>query len=187
MPAGRQTALDTGFLDGLREALPDALDQLSPLPLRHVYLACTSAGFTAQQPRPVPTASTITAFDAVLDALKQQRASRIVLATPYPHEIADIEVAAFAEQGVTVLAHVSLGVEDGYGGLAAEQIAALVARLPQRAMEEAHQVVLSCTGWHTLSLIPALCQQYRRAVLSSNLAIASHARRSLEEQNARAL
>lgn len=175
VPASRTTAIDASFWHGLREASAQALDSLSHIPLDAVMLACTSAGFTGGPPLPD---GVFTAFDALLRALTEAAVARVVLVTPYPAPVTEAEAAAFAEAGVEVLAHASLGLDDGYPEVTPDQILALVGQLPEDAVWSAEAVVLSCTGWHTLPVITELEHRFGRPVLSSNLAMALLAARA---------
>ncbi|PCG88027.1 hypothetical protein CIB93_00990 [Streptomyces sp. WZ.A104] len=169
VPPSRTTAIDASFWQGLREASAQALDSLSHVRLDAVVLACTSVGFTGGPPLP---SGVFNAFDALLRALTEASVARVVLATPYPAPVTEAEAGALAEAGVEVLAHVSLGLVDGYPEVTPDQVLALVEQLPESAVEAAGAVVLSCTGWHTLPVIAHLEHRYGKPVLSSNLAIA---------------
>ncbi|MFB7922071.1 hypothetical protein [Streptomyces sp. NPDC056081] len=169
VPASRTTAIDASFWHGLREASAQALDSLSHVPLDAVMLACTSAGFTEGPPLP---GDVCTAFDALLQALTEAAVARVVLVTPYPAPVTEAEATAFAEAGIEVLAHASLGLADGYPEVTPDQVLALVEQLPQAAVEAAGAVVLSCTGWHTLPVVAELEHRFGKPVLSSNLAMA---------------
>jgi maleate isomerase len=180
VPQSRTTALDAQFLGGLVDAVPAALAQLSPLPLRCVYLACTSAAFmypdaiwTARRQAPVPLLS---AFDAITTTLARLAATRIVLLTPYPDNVTEAEAEMFARRGITVTGFASLGLDDGYDTVPPEQVRKLITDVSHAAMGEAEAIVLSCTGWPTLDLIPDLQHDLGKPVLSSNLAIGLHAR-----------
>ncbi|MDT0344127.1 aspartate racemase/maleate isomerase family protein [Streptomyces litchfieldiae] len=168
VPAARGTAIDASFWEGLCAASLDAVDSLSHVPLDSVILACTSAGFAEGCPLPI---GVVTAFDALVDTLAISNLHRVVLVTPYPAAVTRAESAALAEAGISVLAGVGLGLVDGYPDVTRDQVRALVNQLPAAAVREADAVVLSCTGWHTLSLISALQRRLGRPVLSSNLAI----------------
>ncbi|MEU7022774.1 hypothetical protein ABZ990_19245 [Streptomyces sp. NPDC046203] len=174
VPASGTTAIDKSFWHGLREASTGALDSLAHIELDSVIVACTSAGFTGGPPLPV---GVTTAFDAVLAALAADDITRVVLATPYPAEVTEAEAAAFAEAGIDVLEHVSLGQDDGYPEITTDSVLTLVDGLPQHAVEAAQAVVLSCTGWHTLRAVEELEQRLRTPVLSSNIAMALSAAR----------
>ncbi|KPC62599.1 maleate cis-trans isomerase family protein [Streptomyces chattanoogensis] len=175
VPASRTTAVDASFWHGLREASTQALDSLSHIPLDGVILACTSAGFTDGPPLP---SGVSTAFDALLRALAEADVSRVVLVTPYPAQVTEAEGTALAEAGVEVLAHGSLGLDDGYPDVTPDRILRLVEQLPKEAVLSAEAVVLSCTGWHTLPVITELEHRFGKPVFSSNLAIALLAARA---------
>ncbi|MEU3028004.1 hypothetical protein ACPCBC_17150 [Streptomyces incarnatus] len=174
VPASGTTAIDESFWRGLRMASAGALDSLIHVELDVVLLACTSAGFTGGPPLP---AGLTTAFDALLGALAAADATRVVLATPYPAQVTDAEAEALADAGIDVLAHASLGQDDGYPQVATDQVLALVDGLPTHAVDAAEAVVLSCTGWHTLQAVTELEHRLRAPVFSSNLAMALFAAR----------
>ena len=184
VPASRTTGLGARFLQDLLEAVPAALAQLSALPLRYAYLACTSAAFvypdSTDQVRQGAPVAVVSAFDAILTMLKQIAASRVVLLTPYPDEITAAEVLMFDRSGITVTGCASLGLCDGYDTITGEQVRELIRAAGCAAMDQAEAVVLSCTGWPTLDLIPELQENLGKPVVSSNLAIGSHAQQAKE-------
>lgn len=171
VPPGRTTALNAGFLDGLRAAVPEALASLGKLPLERVLLACTSEGFTHSGGY---SPGVVSAFDALTSTLGRLSARRVALATPYPQAITDREAEAFAGRGITVTACASLGRDDGYAGITLDEITSLVAGTDPHALAEAQALVLSCTGWPTLRVIPRLEQDLGMPVVSSNLAMARY-------------
>lgn len=182
VPASRTTRLDGTFLAGLLGDVPSALGQLAALPLARAYLACTSAAFmypqlAGQAAGSLPGGTLVTAFDAIIDALSILRARRVVLLTPYPADVTQTEADMLAASGITVTARACLGLDDGYGSVTGRQVADLLRSIGIGPLEEADAVVLSCTGWPTLDLIPDLQRIAGRPVLSSNLAIGQHALR----------
>jgi len=181
VPASRTTGLDARFLKGLLEAVPGALAQLASLPLRHVYLACTSAAFvypeTIELAQRDAGVTLVSAFDAITTVLSERAVGRIALLTPYPGEIADAEVLMFQRNGIVVTGCASLGIDDGYGTIAGDQVRDLIQKVSRAAMDEAEAIVLSCTGWPTFDLIPGMQQSLGKPVISSNLAICLDAQR----------
>lgn len=181
VPTSRTTRLDGRFLTDLLGEVPGALGQLAALPLARAYLACTSAAFmypelagqasgaAAGRPR------LFTAFDALTAALSDLHAASIVLLTPYPSDVTEAEAAAFAAEGINVTARACLGLEDGYGSVTHGQVMSLLGSVNRASVGKADAVVLSCTGWPTLDLIPELEKDLDRPVISSNLAIGRHA------------
>lgn len=178
-PPGGTTALDESFLQGMMDAVPGALHQLSALPLRRVYLACTSAAFTRHdQFAQLANASEVpmvSAFEAIVDHLTRFDLKRITLATPYPRAITDAEVAEFAEHGIMVVDAVSLDLLDGYADIRTRQITEPATDAARRGDGDA--LVLSCTGWPTMAAVSILRRRLGRPVISSNSAIAAHALR----------
>ncbi|MEU2772472.1 hypothetical protein ABZ646_05980 [Streptomyces sp. NPDC007162] len=170
VPATRTTAVDDSFWHGLRAAATDAVDSMRHLPLNATVLACTSAGFTGG---PALPPGVITAFDALTILLHRHRRTRVVLATPYPQQVTRAEATALGERGIRVLAHASLGLDDGYPGISPQRILDLCAGLPPAALAEADALVLSCTGWRTLTAAAALQERLRIPVISSNRALAT--------------
>jgi maleate isomerase len=179
VPGSRTTGLDGRFLTGLLAAVPGALAQLAALPLTRAYLACTSAAFAypdlAMQVRAESQLQLVSAFDAITAALACLDAARVALFTPYPDEVTALEAAMLAEAGFSVTCAAGLGLGDGYGTITHRQIAELARSVGGAVIRNADAVVLSCTGWPTLGLIPELQQELGRPVISSNLAIGRHA------------
>lgn len=173
VPQNRSTVLDEEFLDDLRAAVPDALDQLARLPLDGVVLACTSAGFTAEPCQP----PVITAFDALIVTLRLLPAARIGLVTPYPSALTHSEAAAFARRGVRVLASASLGRRDNLGEVTGDEIRCLIRNISPNILASADALVLSCTAWPTVNLLADLEAELSVPIVSSNLAMAIHASR----------
>jgi maleate isomerase len=184
VPSSRTTALDSRFLEGLLEAVPGALAQLSALPVRRVYLACTSAAVmypdTIRAAQCQAGVGLVSAFDAITCALAACAATRIVLLTPYPDPVTSAEAQMFARSGITVTGSACLGLDDGYDTVRPEQVMGLIRCVSRAAMGEAEAIVLSCTGWPTADLQPQLQRDTGKPVLSSNLAIAWHARQPEE-------
>lgn len=117
----------------------------------------------------------VSAFDAITAALRRLGVDRITLATPYPQALTETEAAAFTGHGITVTAHASLGDDDRYADITATQVRTLVEGMNPAALGDADALVLSCTGWPTLGVIPELEARLGIPVLSSNLAMAAYA------------
>jgi maleate isomerase len=179
VPDSRTTTLDDRFLTGLLAAVPGALAQLAALPLARAYLACTSAAFMHPSlARRAPGGSAVrivSAFDAITAALAGLHAARVALLTPYPDDVTATEAARLGDAGFSVTCAAGLGLGDGYGTITPRQITGLARSVDRAAIGGADAVVLSCTGWPTLGLIPALEHELGRPVISSNLAIGRHA------------
>jgi maleate isomerase len=184
VPTSRTTGLDARFLQGLLDAVPAALAQLSALPLRYAYLACTSAAFMypeiADAMQQKASVVLVTAFDAIMTSLRELAAGHIALVTPYPDEVTAAEARMFRRNGVAVTGCVSLGTGDHYDTITGKQVKELIGKVSCAAMDEAEAIVLSCTGWPTLDLIPELQKNTGKPVISSNLAIGRHAQQAKE-------
>jgi maleate isomerase len=160
------------FLAEIAAAVPPTLGQFARLPLAGVLVACTSVGFLT--PEAYADNPVVDAFTAILDALTQLDAKRIVLATPYPIAHTAKQAAAFAAAGVQVCGHASLdlGLLDDFAGVTTDRVAALVDGIGSGRLAEADAVVLSCTAWPTLAAITTQEDHLGKPVLSSNLALA---------------
>jgi maleate isomerase len=169
VPASRTTALDHLFIQDLTAVVPTCLDEVSRLPLATTLLACTSAGFMHREAATPPVVS---AFDALVSTLNLMSINRIALITPYPYWLTEIEVRGFIERGIAVGAQSSLNRTDGYAQVSPTEIRNLIS---QTDLSGAQAIVMSCTGWPTLSLLTELEDTCGKAVLSSNLAMAIHA------------
>jgi maleate isomerase len=177
VPSNHGTDLDDHFLAGIVAAVPNALHQLSRLPIELALVACTSAGFshggalqTLSAGADVP--ATLSAFDALISTLNQLGARRVVLLSPYPAALTEMESSALGEVGIEVLAAASLGLTDNFEAVPPAAIGALLRGLDRGALHAAGAVVLSCTAWPTLGLLATWEERLDRPVVSSNLAMA---------------
>jgi maleate isomerase len=178
VPPNATTALDDEFLTGMIRSVPQAVFQLRNLPLRALAFGCTSASsaFPDEVTTVLKTLQTgqrsipfLTAFSALCLLLTACHAERIVLITPYEHELTLREAHAFEYQGITVQAAISLGYRDEIGTISTQQ---LLEACASSSLAGAEALVLSCTALHTLEVIPLLEERYRLPVLSSNTALA---------------
>ncbi len=119
---------------------------------------------------------------ALVHACRALGATRIALATPYHDELNRHEAAFLAENGIQVLSLRGLGI--GAGG-SHEYVQ--IARVPKERIyehcrstdvPEAQVLVVSCTDFPTLDVIPRLEAELGKAVISSNTATFWHALRT---------
>jgi maleate isomerase len=182
VPASRTTGLDARFLEGLLEAVPGALGQLSALPLRCAYLACTSVAFmypeSMEAARRQVRLPLVSAFDAITMVLSRLAAGHIALLTPYPDDVTEAEARMFCHSGIAVTGWANLGLDDGYDTITGAQVKELIEKVSCAAIDKAEAIVLSCTGWPTFDLIPELRKRLGKPVISSNLAIGWHAQQA---------
>lgn len=120
-------------------------------------------------------ARAITVLEAVIWRLKQLRAKRFALATPYPDAVTEREAAFFREAGYGVTRSAGLGYSDvaEIGNLAPSTAAKVVEKV---AGGDADAIFLSCTNWHTLPVLGELRKGLEMEVFSSNSAAFSLAR-----------
>lgn len=83
----------------------------------------------------------------------------------------------FGNAGITVIDYASLGVDDGYADIGPKQVGTLASKISDEAAREAQAIVLSCTGWPTYEKVSPLQRRFAKPVISSNLAIVTHALR----------
>jgi maleate isomerase len=174
VPPDRQTAIGEDFYGGLLAAVPDAVDQLSALPLSQLLFACTS-GSLEYQDSPVLSSGypLIGAYEAILRVLRRAAVKEIALVTPYTNEVTEQEAASFRQAGVLVRSSACLGRVDNFDDIGRAELEPLLrtAAEPLGGASSA-AVVVSCTNLHTRWVIedPALVGGF--PVVSSNLALA---------------
>lgn len=77
----------------------------------------------------------------------------------------------FGRCGIAVTGWAGLGLDDGCDTVTRGHVRKLIPEAGRAAIGKAEAIVLSCTGWPTLDLIPDLQRESGKPVLSSNLAI----------------
>jgi maleate isomerase len=114
----------------------------------------------------IPATTTST---AVLSALKELGASKIVVATPYINEINMLEKRFLESNGFKVLKIEGLGLRDSVsiGMVEPEELQKLVSSV---YMPEADLIFISCGGLRTVNLIERFEAEFKRPIISSNQA-----------------
>jgi maleate isomerase len=111
----------------------------------------------------------ITTTRAVIEGLKVLNAKKIVVATPYPHEIDEKEREFLENKGFRVLAMKGLGIIDNLKvGLQAPETAYRLVK--EIFMPEADAVFISCTNFRTIEIIEALELDLIRPAITSTQA-----------------
>jgi len=162
----------------VQSAEPVALGLGSTVP-EVILFACTSASFKdglgedrklaariSAAAGGVPTVCTST---ALVEALQQVGARRVLLVTPYVEDLNRREESFFAEAGFTVTRTASflLGDTIAIRDLPSAEVARLVlANSDAAAASDA--VFISCTNMHSMDQLVALEQALGKPVLSSN-------------------
>ncbi len=115
--------------------------------------------------------------EALIAAFGALRARRIVLISPYPHDINMREVDFLAHHQIEVLHEIGLELTDGaaFAGVAPEEWYRLT--LGHRRAE-ADAYFLSCTTIRSTPVIEALERKLEKPVVTSNQALAWHALRT---------
>jgi maleate cis-trans isomerase len=116
----------------------------------------------------------ITTAQAVVEALRAVRVTRIAVATPYTRRINELEATALRDCGFEVVAiqgyHEDVpdsACTNRMIGEIHEEDTYRFARSVDR--EDAECLFLSCTNWRTLGILRDLEQSCRKPVVSSNL------------------
>jgi maleate isomerase len=164
-----------GDVRGMADASLGAANLLADLGPDFLVFNCTAAAALAQPGLAERLADaagcpTTTTADAISDALTALGASRLVLISPYPRELADPEEEFFATRGFEVCAHEALDI-----GAVREwpEVAPSVWRdvaLEAYAREGGDAVVLSCTNIRVVEIADALEREIGVPVVTSNQA-----------------
>ncbi|HEY8473209.1 MAG TPA: hypothetical protein VIL37_11335 [Natronosporangium sp.] len=162
----------------MHERLTEAAEQVASVQPDVIGYACTSGSFLGgagsdqdlcRRMREATGVTAITTSTAVAAALRALRANRVALVTPYIPAVADGAEAYLAELAVTVVAREDLGLLSNLekGRLPATASYRLARRVP---VADADAVLISCTNWRTLDVLPRLEADLGRPVVSSNSA-----------------
>lgn len=111
----------------------------------------------------------MTTTTAVISALKAVNAKRIVVATPYPRQVDEIEKKFLEDSGFEVLCIEGLGYDDPrrMDSVTVEQMYRLAKKTD---MPEADCIFISCTGISIMDGISFMEQDFRKPVITSNQA-----------------
>jgi len=111
----------------------------------------------------------VTTSGAVVTALKNLKVRKLVMATPYPEEINRLEKLFFEEKGFEVLAIQGLGITEAFKiGLENPNNTYRFVKNLDASLADA--VFISCTNYRTIDIIERLEEDFRKPVVSSNLA-----------------
>jgi maleate isomerase len=142
-----------------------------------VCFACTSASVVIGEDRVMqelskgaPGARPTTLITSVVNALRTLNVRRIVVATPYLHEINALEARYLNDQGFEVLDIQGLNIEkDADMVRIAPDFIKDFARSIDRP--EAETIFVSCSALRTLDVVEALEQEAGKPVVASNQAM----------------
>lgn len=166
--------------EGVLEMIAANVGLLRQADVDVVAYACT-AGSMVTPAHALPDAAgqatgaqVVTTAAAIVDALNHVGAARISVATPYHDALNAHEVAFLADHGVEVLAIAGLGLGANgpadYPRIARTPLARIEALAMQVIRPGGEALLLTCTDFPTLPLIPMLEDRLGIPVLSSNTA-----------------
>jgi maleate isomerase len=180
--AGEERMLDE-FTMPAAEAVGTALPHL-------VVFGCTSAGALRGKDYDlelcgrlgsITGARPISVIESVNQALRETRAGRVAIVTPYVDELNDRIRASVEAEGIAVSAMHGMGISNNFdiATVTPEQIYDFVqSRIGPRVPGEA--LFLSCTNFNALSALSLLKMAYEVPIVTSNLAALQAVRREIE-------
>jgi maleate cis-trans isomerase len=167
-------------LKTLHDDLDAAIAMLSAADVDVVAYACTAGSMVtpaASIPEALPARNhlpVVTTAAAIIDALTALGVTRISVATPYHDALNDHEVHFLADHGVEALSISGLGLgangPSEYPLIAQTPLADVAAHARASVVPGAQALLISCTDFPTLPIIPALEAELGIPVLSSNTA-----------------
>jgi maleate isomerase len=174
----RNTKADLEDSLGLLNHVERATDELASAQVDVVAFTCTASSFVQggrgeeglrkliEKTARVPS---VTTSGAVVEALGKLKAKRLVIATPYPEEINQLEKAFFEEHGFEVLAIRGLGITDAF--LIGCEMPETTYRFVKSMDDASADVIfISCTNYRTFDIIELLEEDCRKPVVTSNQA-----------------
>jgi maleate isomerase/arylmalonate decarboxylase len=157
-----------------------AIATLTPASVDVIAYGCTAGSMVSPldklpaRMRELGGVPAVATAPAIVHALRALGAHKIALATPYHDALNNHEIAFLAEHGIATLSARGLGIG---GGGAHEYVN--IARVPEETVlehvraadhPEAEAMLVSCTDFATLDILPRLERELGKPVVSSNLA-----------------
>ena len=157
-----------------------AIATLTPASVDVIAYGCTAGSMVSPldklpaRMRELAGVPAVATAPAIVHALRALDVRKIALATPYHEALNNHEIAFLAEHGIATLSAKGLGIG---GGGAHEYVN--IARVPEEAVlehvraadhPEAEAMLVSCTDFATLDILPQLERELGKPVVSSNLA-----------------
>lgn len=145
-----------------------------------IVFGCTSGSFVGgiaynveleNEIRSVTGIPSVTTSSAVVAALKAQKVRKVAVVTPYSKTINRKEHSFLTENGFLVLDIEGLGIDDGYeiGKVEPHVVYELAMNVAKRC-PEVDGLFISCTNLRSLEVVPLLCHELHKPVISSNQA-----------------
>ncbi len=164
----------------LKRDLAQALQTLLAQQVDAIAYACTAGSMTTpHQALPDWMKQTcgkpcVTTAAAIVEALRALGVRRVAVATPYHDQLNQHETAFLQSAGFEVLSCLGLGIGAGgpheYVRIAQHPAVQIEAHLRRAAHPDADALLVSCTDFPTLPLIPMLESELGMPVVSSNTA-----------------
>ena len=153
-------------------------DELGSMHPDVIAFACTASSFVngvageVELRRRIETAGkakAVTTSGAVLEALRGLRVRRIVIATPYPDELNELEKRFFDTEEIEVLGIAGMGISEAFdiGKVAPEETREFARKVWR---DEADGMFISCTNLRTIEVLQELEDEFGKPVVSSNSA-----------------
>jgi maleate isomerase len=173
----------------VREELPWALTRIRPAAPDAVVFGCTSAGSLGGIEHDLAIGRSITetlgvpgvtVVDSVLRQLRELRARRVAVFTPYVEDLTQSVEDCVTEAGFEVVkaAGMDIVVAREIGWVTPDEILAFVER--EFCGVEADCIFLSCTNWRGVEAIPEVRKRLGLPVVSSNQACIERVRQLLD-------
>lgn len=175
-PMANLVSVDTllAMTDGIGDAAASILPDID---LDVVAYGCTSGSVVIgedtvfdQLRRGAPTAKPTSLITAVMNALRELDVRRIVVATPYLHDVNVIERDYMQERGFQIVTIEGLGIEhdEDMARVSPQYIAEFAASLDRA---DAEAVFISCGALRSVEVIDQLERELGKPVVTSNQAL----------------
>jgi maleate isomerase len=173
----------------VRDELPLALPRIKPVAPDAVVFGCTSAGSLGGIEHDLAIGRSITetlgvpavtVVDSVLTQLRQLRARRVAVFTPYVEDLTQSVADCITQAGFEVVkaAGMDILVARAIGWVTPDEILTFVQR--EFRGVEADCIFLSCTNWRGVEAIPKVRKALGLPVVSSNQACIDRVQQLLE-------
>ena len=169
-----------GDAAALERDLAAAIATLTPASVDVIAYGCTAGSMVSpldkltNRMRELGGVPAVATSPAIVHALRALGARKIALATPYHDALNRHEIAFLAEHGITTLSAKGLGIGGGgaheYVNIARVPMATVLAHVRAADHPEAEAMLVSCTDFATLDLVPQLELELGKPVVTSNLA-----------------
>ena len=170
---------DDNLEESMNKFIENAVQLLLHAKVHLIIYACVSGSFIEglkgerairQKIETITKIPTITASMALINTLKYFHLAKVLLLTPYPHEIHMLAKNFFEENNIDVLEHKTLDISDSIaiGKTGIEEIYNLAKSFNNK---NADSLVISCTNLKTFGIIDRLEEEIGIPVITSTQSI----------------